>query len=110
MINMVETVPITGATGNVGREVIKQLSRATTDINIKAAVHSVENTKKVQGDGIDVVQIDYNKPETLKKALMDVDKLFFVPPESPNAIGHAVTEAKNAGIGHIVKLSALGAE
>jgi uncharacterized protein YbjT (DUF2867 family) len=45
MINMVETVPVTGATGNVGREVIKQLSRATTDINIKAAVHSVENAK-----------------------------------------------------------------
>jgi uncharacterized protein YbjT (DUF2867 family) len=67
----------------------------------------------VQGDGIDVVQIDHNKPETLKKALIDVDKLFFVRPESPNAIGHAtniVTKAKNAGIGHIVKLSALGAE
>jgi uncharacterized protein YbjT (DUF2867 family) len=37
----------------------------------------------------------------------------YVPPESPNAIEHAtntVTEAKNAEIGHIVKLSALGAD
>jgi uncharacterized protein YbjT (DUF2867 family) len=37
---------ITGATSTVGSEVVKQLSRATTDINIKAAVHSVENAKK----------------------------------------------------------------
>jgi NADPH:quinone reductase-like Zn-dependent oxidoreductase len=80
-----EAILVTGATGNVGSEVIKQLSKATTDVNIETAVHSVKNAKKVQGNGIDVVQIDYNKPETLKEALMDVDKLFFVPPDVPNA-------------------------
>jgi uncharacterized protein YbjT (DUF2867 family) len=110
-----ETILITGATGNVGREVIKQLSSASTDINIKAAVHSAENAKKVvkEYDRVEVVLIDYNKPETLKEALKDVDKLFFVPPDVPNAIEHAsnmITEAKNAGIRHIVKLSALGAD
>ena len=108
-----ETILVTGATGNVGSEVVKQLSRGRTDVNIKAAVHSVENAKKVEGDGIDVVQIDYNKAETLKEALKDVDKLFFVPPDVPNAIEHAsnmVTEAKKAGIRHIVKLSASGSD
>ncbi|MDQ3970288.1 MAG: NAD(P)H-binding protein, partial [Thermoproteota archaeon] len=63
---MVETILITGATGTVGSEVVKQLSSNTTDINIKAAVHSIENAKKVQYDKVEVVQIDYNKPETLK--------------------------------------------
>jgi uncharacterized protein YbjT (DUF2867 family) len=45
---MTETILVTGATGTVGSEVIKQLSRDRTDINIKAGVHSVENAKKVQ--------------------------------------------------------------
>ena len=42
-MGMVETILITGATGTVGSEVIKQLSRATRDSNIKAAVHSAES-------------------------------------------------------------------
>jgi uncharacterized protein YbjT (DUF2867 family) len=33
---MVETILVTGATGTVGSEVIKQLSRDRTDIIIKA--------------------------------------------------------------------------
>jgi uncharacterized protein YbjT (DUF2867 family) len=44
-MDMAETILVTGATGIVESEVIKQLSRATTDINIKAAVHSAENVK-----------------------------------------------------------------
>jgi uncharacterized protein YbjT (DUF2867 family) len=44
-MDMAETILVTGATGTVESEVIKQLSRATTDINIKAAVHSAENVK-----------------------------------------------------------------
>ncbi len=37
---MIETILVTGATGTVGSEVVKQLSGVMTDINIKAAVHS----------------------------------------------------------------------
>jgi D-arabinose 1-dehydrogenase-like Zn-dependent alcohol dehydrogenase len=55
---VVETILVTGATGTVGSEVIKQLSSATSDINIKAAVHSVENAKKVQYDRVEAVQTD----------------------------------------------------
>jgi NAD(P)H-binding len=55
------------ATGTVGSEVVKQLSSASTDVNIKAAVHSAENVKKVvKSDKVEPIQIDYNKPETLK--------------------------------------------
>ena len=44
---MVDTILITGATGTVGSEVIKQLvSSATSNFNIKAAVHSQEESKK----------------------------------------------------------------
>lgn len=110
---MVETILITGATGTVGSEVVKQLSSNTTDINIKAAVHSIENAKKVQYDKVEVVQIDYNKPETLKEAFKDADKLFLLTHPSPKSAeqeSNLVTEAKKAGIRHIVKQSIMGAD
>jgi uncharacterized protein YbjT (DUF2867 family) len=108
-----ETILVTGATGNVGSEVIKQLSRDTTDVNIEAAVHSVEDIKRVEGGGIKAVQIDYSKPETLTEAFKGVDKLFFVNRDSPTMVdlaSNVVTEAKNAAIKHIVRLSAKGAD
>ena len=113
-MNMVETILVTGATGNVGSEVIKQLSSVTRDVNIKAAVHSVEKVKKVQEDDrVEAVQIDYNKPETLAAAFKDADKLFLLTHDSPKSAEHAsnlVAEVKKAGIRHIVKQSVMGAD
>ena len=107
-----ETILITGATGNVGKEVVKQLSRNDEAVYIKAAVHSVENIKKVKDENrVESVQIEYNKPETLATALKGVDKLFLVTPETLNApelVSNLVNEAKKAGVGYIVRLSAMG--
>src|ERR687892_2352801 len=109
-----ETILITGATGTLGSEVVKQLSSATPAVNIKAAVHSAQNVKKVKAsDRVETVLIDYNKPETLKEALNQVDKLFLLTPDVPNAhelASNMVIEAKKAGIRHIVKQSVMGAD
>src|SRR5829696_8595768 len=114
MMNMVETILVTGATGNVGSEVIKQLSSVTRDVNIKAAIHSVENAKKIRDDNkVEAVKIDYNKPEILAAAFKDADKLFLLTHDSPKSAEHAsnlVSEAKKAGIRHIVKQSIMGAD
>jgi uncharacterized protein YbjT (DUF2867 family) len=109
-----ETILVTGASGNVGSEVIKQLSRNGHAVHIKAAVHSIKNRKKMKDENNgEIVQIDYNKPETLATALKDVNKLFLVTPEVPNApelASNLVIEAKKVGIRHIVKLSAIDAD
>jgi uncharacterized protein YbjT (DUF2867 family) len=65
-----ESILVTGATGNIGSEVVRQLSSTAPAVNIKAAVHSAQNIKKVkeEGDRVNVVLIDYNKLETLKEA------------------------------------------
>ena len=109
-----ETILVTGATGTLGGEVVKQLSSSTPAVNIKAGVHSAQNVNKVKdGDKVEVVLIDYNKPETLKEALSQVDKLFLLTPDVPNAhelASNLVIEAKKAGIRHIVKQSVMGAD
>jgi uncharacterized protein YbjT (DUF2867 family) len=107
-----ETILVTGATGTLGSEIVKRLSSVTPAVNIKAGVHSAQNVKK-DGDRVEVVLIDYNKPETLKEGLNQVDKLFLLTPDVPNAhelASNMVIEAKKAGIRHIVKQSVMGAD
>jgi uncharacterized protein YbjT (DUF2867 family) len=111
---MNETILVTGATGTVGSEVIKQLSRDASNYNVKAGVHSIENAKKVQQyDRVKAVQIDYDKQEGLETAFKDADKLFLLTHPSSKSAEHEsnlVNEAKKSGIEHIVKQSIMGAD
>jgi uncharacterized protein YbjT (DUF2867 family) len=114
MLNMNETILVTGATGTVGSEVVNQLSKSDIPIKIKTAVHLNGNAGKVGGsDGIETVPIDYNRSETLKAGLRDVDKLFLLSRDSPTMVeltSNVVAEAKKSGIKQIVRLSAKGAD
>lgn len=111
---MVGTILVTGATGTVGSEVVKQLSSDASSYNIKAGVHSIENANKVQQyDRVKAVKIDYDKLEGLESAFRDVDKIFLLTHPSPKTVEHEsnlVTEAKRSGIKHIVKQSIMLAD
>ena len=108
-----ESILVTGATGNIGSEVVKELLSDAPDVSIKAAVRSSQNVKKVKSDArVKVIQIDYNEPQTVREALNGVDKLFLLTPDVPNAAdlaSNVVIEAKKAGIKQIVKQSVMGA-
>jgi uncharacterized protein YbjT (DUF2867 family) len=99
---------ITGASGNVGREVLKQI--AATGESVRAAFQSVGQAA-IAPSGVDIVTMDYNQPETLQKALEGIDRVFLVGPPTPNLPvleRKAVDEIKRAGTRHVVKLSAMG--
>jgi uncharacterized protein YbjT (DUF2867 family) len=109
---MVETILVSGASGTVGSEVVRQLF-SSTDVNIKAAARSVEKIKNFEGDRVKAISIDYNKPESLKDALKNVDRLFLLTPDVPNAdelASNLVNEAKKTGVIYIVKQSVMGAD
>src|SRR3989344_4751255 len=106
---MKEAVLVTGATGTVGSEVVKQLSAAGT--NVRAAIHSTSKFDKIKGPSIGIVSLNYDKPETIKMAMDKVKGLFLLTPLSQNMVEVTkmlVEEAKKAGVNYIVKLSAMG--
>jgi uncharacterized protein YbjT (DUF2867 family) len=110
---MAETILVTGATGTVGSEVVKQLLSAKGERkDIKAAARSA-NDSTFRNLGVQALELDYNKPDTLSAALRGVDKLFLLTPFQSNMVdltSNLVNEAKKAGVKYIVKQSVLGAD
>jgi uncharacterized protein YbjT (DUF2867 family) len=99
---------ITGASGNVGREVVKQA--LAVGLQIRATFQSPAAAAKAPA-GLEGVIMDYAKPETIRPALHGVEKIFLVGPlarDLPELEANFVKEVRAAGRKHIVKLSALG--
>lgn len=99
---------ITGASGNVGREVLKQI--AATGAKVRAAFQSVGKAA-VAPSGVDLVTMDYNQPQTVQAALKGVDRVFLVGPPTLNLAAlerKVIDELKQAGTRQVVKLSAMG--
>ncbi|HEX9112144.1 MAG TPA: SDR family oxidoreductase [Terriglobales bacterium] len=99
---------ITGASGNVGKEVLKQA--AASGAKVRAAFQTA-NKAATAPSGVEIATLDYNQPETLRAALKGIDKVFLVGPPAQNLVAlerKAVDAIKQAGGAHIVKLSATG--
>jgi uncharacterized protein YbjT (DUF2867 family) len=111
------TILVTGATGTVGSEVVKQLvsSYYSDRNNIRAAIHSQNKADKFKRNykTVEVINLDYNNSESIAAALNNVDKLFWLTLPTPNMTeisSSLVKEAKKNGVNHIVKLSVMGAD
>jgi uncharacterized protein YbjT (DUF2867 family) len=105
------TILVTGATGTVGSEVVRQLS--TKGETVKAAARSANDTTFSHLNGVQTVQLDLNSTGKFASAFQGVDKLFLLTPLQSNMVdltSNLVNEAKNAKIKHIVKQSVMGAD
>jgi uncharacterized protein YbjT (DUF2867 family) len=110
---LTETILITGATGTVGSEVVKQLSAKGENIIVKAAARSATDNTFENLNRVQVVQLDYDKPDRLAVALKGVDKLFLLTPFQSNMVdltSNLVSEAKKAKVKYIAKQSVMGAD
>jgi uncharacterized protein YbjT (DUF2867 family) len=112
---METTVLVTGATGNVGLEVIKSLKvMGNNKISIVAGVRSPSKSKQVFPDGIKCRKLDFEDKATLRSSLEGIDKVFLVRPPAISNVNETIFPfidmAKACGVKHIVFLSLLGAE
>lgn len=107
------TILVTGATGNVGRHVVKGLVEAGERVRAVTRNPAAASLP----DGVEVVRGDLGDPDSLVSAFADVERLFLFPmvyrapvPRSFSDVGHVtgvVDLARAAGVGRIVTLSSL---
>ena len=108
---MAKTVLVTGATGTIGRDVAKILSK--NGVSVRAGVRDQAKARKLFGTDIALATFDFEDTASFSGALKGVEKVFLLPPLMPNQVEVAnafVDAAKRAGVRHIVKLSAIGAD
>jgi len=102
---------VTGATGNIGTELVKQLwARGES---VRAFVRNRTHARAITLPGLDIAEGDFNKPQSLARSLVGVDRLFLLIPSSSEVEKlqrSLVDAAKRSNVRRIVKLSQLGAE
>ena len=62
---MTSAILVTGATGTIGSEVVKQLS--AVGANVRAAVRRSADVDEIKGAKVELVEFDFDKPETIKE-------------------------------------------
>ena len=112
-------VLITGATGNVGGAVVRRLlARAgragEVAIRPRVAVRDPAAAAAGFGPGVEAVALDFHRPETFAGALAGVRALFLLRPPAIARVRRTlvalIDAAAQAGVGHVVFLSVVGAE
>jgi NAD(P)H dehydrogenase (quinone) len=106
-------IVVTGATGQLGRLIVKALLKKTAPSLVVAAVRSPDKAADLAQAGVNVRAADYDRPETLAAALQGAEKVLLI---SGNVIGHRVTQhravidaARKAGVQLIAYTSVLRA-
>jgi uncharacterized protein YbjT (DUF2867 family) len=101
---------VPSATGKVPQEIIRQL--AALDVDYRAGSRHPDKAREALGDDFNVVKLDYADTTTFAHALDGVERMFVMHPlgKVSNALLDAfIDAAKQAGVQHIVMMSALGA-
>lgn len=104
---VIHMIVITGATGTIGSEIVRQLSERGTAI--RAVTRNPDRAHVPTG--VEVVRGDYTDPASMAKAMAGAEAAFIVGvlgPEYVELDRALIATARDAGVGRIVKLSAIG--
>lgn len=97
---------ITGATGNIGRRLVRRLLDAGADV--LAGSPGGEGVEGAPGR-----RVDFNDVAMLEAAMSDVDTLFLLLPLVPSKLTlarRALAAARAAGVRHVLRSSGAGAD
>lgn len=101
---------VTGATGNNGRELARQLTALGQPV--RAMVRDAADAAKLTGPNLETVVADFARPATLDAALQGVGKAFLLTPVAEHFVQWQkdfIAAARRARIKHLVKFSGMGA-
>ncbi len=106
------TILVTGATGNVGSEVVRLL--VEDGAHVRAAILPTRKPRAPFDRRVKIVPFDFGDPASHAPALDGVTKMFLMRPpaisDTKRYIDPVIAQAKASGVSQIVFLSLLGAE
>ena len=103
-------VLVTGATGNIGGQVARQL--AALSVPTRAFVRDLTKATPLQTVGIELVKGQFDDAAALEQAMVGVDKIFVLIADDPdhlNFLDNLIKAAILAKVSHLVVLSGEGA-
>jgi len=108
-------VLITGATGNVGIEVLSALKKLEHQLEIFAGVRDTEfGNEKLINFNVKYIKFDFSNSETFFSALQNIDLLFLLRPPQISDVNKyfapLIEIARYSSVKHIVFLSVQGVE
>ncbi|WP_125565352.1 SDR family oxidoreductase [Companilactobacillus insicii] len=101
---------ITGATGHLGSQILKEVMKLVPNSDISVGVHTVSKAKKLSDQGLEVLPIDYLNEDMMVKALTGKDVFIYVPSKSHDSFSrvteleNVISAAEKAKIGHILAM------
>ncbi len=102
---------VTGATGNVGRDVLRGLLQL--GVPVRAAATDPNRARNSLPEGCNLVQFDFNDSSTFAAALDGVKRVFLMRPpamDDPKAFKPILKAVASGGLEQLVFLSLLGAQ
>ena len=102
---------LTGLTTTIGRRVAKRLLKSGHSFT--ALLRDVDKASDLKSKKVALVKGDLSKPDSIKKAMDGIENAFLLPPITENQFKlekNFIDTAKKAGVKHIVKYSAIGAD
>jgi len=100
------TILVTGATGNVGKALVARL-RARGHV-VRAVTRQIEGRATLAG--VQLIQGDPSRPDTLVSAFQDVRAVFVNPMATQGATAKWLALARAAGVARVVALSAINVD
>jgi len=101
---------VTGAGGNVGSDLVNKL--LASGAKVRGMYYTIAKRDQAP-KGVQAVVGDYGERKEVARAMDGVEKVFLICPplpQLPALEGHVIEEAARAGVKHVVKQSAIGAE
>lgn len=103
---------IIGSTGDVGSEVVHQLS-SDKEIKTLAAVRRDDQAEAMRSFGVEPVHLELDDKDTIEKAVAGVDGILLMTGYSVDMLRQSkrvIDAAKRSGVDHIVHIGASGAD
>ena len=99
---------ITGATGNLGSNVVKQLSKSLESSQYIVTSSNQAGVEKLSSQGLNARLAQFNDPQTLDEAFKGVSKILLISTMENNRFEqhkNVIDAAKQNGVSHIVYTS-----